>query len=283
MFFWIVFIIFALVFIVAAIGAVATKEPGAIAAAGGSFVLLAVIFGLFSFTTVDARAVGIQTAFGKYQDTLNSGLHFTAPWSSVEQFSTQIQDLDLEVPVSFEGGSSGTAVLTVLWAIDAEDAEQLWKDWKTFDRVRDRLVAPATRTVTAAEFSKFAPNEARDGGNRVNIQDAVLAALDDSIGAGVNVRSIQLTDVQLGEKAQAAVDRIVTANADTSRAEEEQNRARIEAETAKIRQESQTPEALTRYCLELVNSWDVAKNGNLPATFNCALGAAGQTPVIIGN
>lgn len=245
------------------------------------FVVIGIILGFMSMTTVGARSVGIQTSFGKYAATLDSGFHMVNPFSSVEEFSTQIQDLDLEVPVSFDGGSSGTAKLTVLWAIDAKDAEQLWKDWKTFDRVRDRLVAPAARTVTAASFSAFTPDAARDGANRVTLQDQILSELKGSIGEGANIRSIQLTDVQLGDRAQAAVDRIVEATANTQRASEEQARATIEAETARIRQQSQTPEALQRYCLEVVNSWNVGNNGPLPATFDCSLGGT-SAPIIVG-
>lgn len=243
--------------------------------------LIGVILGVMSATTVGARSVGIQTQFGQYKATLDSGFHWTNPFSSVEEFSTQVQDLDITVPVSFDGGSSGNAVLTVLWAIDAEDAEQLWKDWKTFDRVRDRLVAPAARTTTAAAFSTYTPDSARDGANRVVLQDAILDELRSTIDGGVNIRSIQLTDVQLGERAQAAVDRIVEATANTQRAEEEQLRATVEAETARIRQQSQTPEALQRYCLEIVNAWNVGANGPLPATFNCSL-SNDNTPVIVG-
>lgn len=244
-------------------------------------IIAGIILGLMSMTTVGARSVGIQTSFGKYTDTLPSGFHMVNPFSSVEEFSTQIQDLDLSVPVSFDGGSSGTAKLTVLWAIDAKDAEQLWKDWKTFDRVKTRLVAPAARTAVAADFSTYSPGDARDGGNRVTIQKNVLAALKESIGNGANIRSIQLTDVQLDAKAQQAVDRITEATANTARASEDQKRAITEAETARIRQSSQTPEALQRYCLEVVNSWDASKNGQLPATFDCSLDG-GNKQVLVG-
>lgn len=282
MFFWILFVIFALIFAACVVGAIATREAGAVGASVVAGLVLVAIVLAFSATTVSARSVGIQTSFGKYQDTLSNGFHFTAPWSSVEEFSTQVQDLDLEVAVSFDGGSSGTAKLTTLWAIDAPGAEQLWKDWKTFDRVRDRLVAPAARTSIAAEFSNYAPEAAKDGNNRVAIQDSVLETLkSDLADNGVDVRSIQLTDVKLGDRAQNSVDRIAEAASNTERATEEQERAKIEAETARIRQESQTPETLQRYCLEVLNGWSVENNGPVPATLNCGLGG-NQTPVIIG-
>lgn len=283
MFFWIVISLVAIVFLGFLAVAVFDKDPGALAGAVASFVVGAIIFVLFSITTVDARSVAIQTSFGQYQSTLDNGLHFVAPWSSTEEFSTQVQDLDLEVPVSFDGGSSGTVNITVLWAIDADDAQELWQDWKTFDRVRDRLVKPAGQTAIAAAFSGYSPEDARNGGNRDDIQTIVFDSLEANLnGRGVDVDSIQITNVTLGDRAQNSVDRIAEAAANTQRAIEEQERASIEAETARIRQETLTPEALTRYCLEVLNSWSVGNNGEIPATLNCNLVGGSQTPVIVG-
>lgn len=244
--------------------------------------ILGIITAFMSATTVDARAVGIQTSFGRYQDTLSNGLHWTAPWSSVEQFSTQIQPLNLDVPVSFDGGGSGTANVTVRWSIDADGAEELWKDWKTFDRVRDNLVTSEAREQVGAVFSEYTPVDAIDGGNRANMQGDVVSLLTSRLGdRGIDVDSVSITGVKLGDRAQNSLDRIVEATANTQRATEEQARAVIEAETARIRQQSQTPEALQRYCLEVVNAWDVSKNGPLPATFDCDFSDE-QTPVIVG-
>lgn len=246
-------------------------------------VIVAIILGFMSATTVGARSVGIQTSFGRYVDTLPSGFHWTSPFSSTEEFSTQIQTLDLDVPVSFDGGSAGSAGVTVRWSIDADGAEELWKDWKTFDRVRDNLVASEARERVAAVFSGYGPEDAIDGGNRADIQKAVVDALTDRLGnRGIDVDSISVTGVALGAGAQKALDRIVEANANIERAKAEQERARIEAQTAEIRQQSQTPEALQRYCLEIVNAWSISNNGPLPETFNCNFGEAGQTPVIVG-
>lgn len=284
MFFFILIGIIALVFLAALAGVVFSKDdkfvPAAVAAV--VFVVGVITTLAFSATTVDSRAVGIETSFGKYQATVDNGFHLVAPWASVEEFSTNVQDLDLTVPVSFDGGSSGEVKMTALWAIEAKDAQELWKDWKDFDRVRDRLVGPATRTAAAAAFSAYTPDTAKDGANRVTIQDAIDKTLEELESSGVDVRSIQITEVKLGDRAQAAVDRIVEATANTQRAQEEQERAKIDAETARIQAETQTPETIQRRCLEILNNWDASKNGNAPALLNCNFGATDQTPVIIG-
>lgn len=285
MFFFILFGLVAVWFLISvAVAALGTEEVrfGGIASTVVAFIVGLAVFLGFSATTVDARAVGIQTSFGKYVDTLDNGFHLTAPWSSVEEFSTNVQDLDLTVPVSFDGGSSGEVKMTALWAIESKDAQELWQDWKDFDRVRDRLVGPATRTATAAAFSAYTPDTAKDGANRVTIEDAIGTTLAELKASGVEVRSIQITDVKLGDRAQAAVDRIVEATANTQRAQEEQERAKIDAETARIQAETQTPDTIQRRCLEILNNWDASKNGNAPALLNCNFGANSQTPVIVG-
>src|SRR5690606_14567337 len=80
-----------------------------------------------------------------------------------------------------------------------------------------------------------------------------------------------------------AVDRLFTTQQDIKRAQNEQRRAEIDAETVRIREAegALSPSANQRYCLEIVNAWDVAQNGPLPATFNCAMSGSGDSPPII--
>lgn len=236
----------------------------------------------FSATTVDARAIGIQTSFGKYQGTLSNGFHLTAPWSNIEQFSTQVQYLDVnDVPVSFAGGGGGTVNATIRWTINADKAQNLWQKYREFDLVRDRLVQSSAKDAVRTSVAPFTPTEAKDGANLAKVAEAikasVQAAVDDD---GVNIDSVSVTNVALDSRAQESLNRIVEATSNVERAKAEQERAVIDNTTAELRQQSLTPEANLRYCLELVNNWNVEKNGNLPATFNCGLG--GDTPVIVG-
>lgn len=235
-----------------------------------------------SITTVPARSIGIQTAFGKYSGTVGNGLHFLAPWSSIETFSTQVQYLDLSgngsVPVTFKGGGGGSVEATPRWRIDSSKAEDLWKRYKTFEHVRDQLVNSSAKDSIRVVVSNYSPNDARSGENLRAIEDKVRADLSASLADdGVIIDSISIKAVSLDQRAQESLDKIVTANNDIERAKAEQERARIDAETAKIREQSGSlaPSALARYCLEVVNNWNDDKNGPLPAGFSC-LGSSNQ-------
>ncbi len=249
---------------------------GGIATAIGSIVVLLVLTLAFSATTVSARAVGIQTSFGKYQATLSNGFHMTAPWSNVEEFSTQVQSLELTdnsaVKVTYKGGGGGAVNATVRWRINTDDAENLWKKYRTFDHVRDRLVLSSARDSFRVIVSNYTPNDARSGENIRPITETVKADLDKSLKAdGVIIDSISIQNIELDANSQASLNKIVEANNNVERAKSEQQRAKIDAETARIRANAGvlSGPALVRYCLEVTNAWDTNKNGALPAGWNC--------------
>lgn len=252
-------------------------KTGSRVAAGVFGLIFVILTAAFSATTVGARSVGVVTSFGKYQSTLDNGFHWTAPWAGVEQFSTQVQYLDLDgqgdsVPVTFNGGGGGAVNATVRWRIDAAGAEALWKKYRTFDNVRDQLVNSAAKDSFRVVVAKYTPNEARSGENLRPIATATQVDLAKTLlDDGVTIDSVSIKGISLDKASQESLDKIVIANNNVERANAEQLRAKIDAKTAEIRKAggSLTGAALIRYCLEVTNGWDQARNGPLPAGWNC--------------
>lgn len=254
------------------------------------FPAILVVFTLFfSFTTVDARAVGIQTGFGRYHSTMDNGLHFKAPWTSVEEFSTLLQSADLEgeegVDVTFKGGGSGTVNATFRWSIsdDQSDhgAKALWEKYRTFENVSSMLVYREGKDTVLNVANDYTPNEARTKQDVIGAE--IKKRMSDRLSEyGIVVDSVSVLSMPLDAKTQASLDKVVSSQNDVERAKADRERAKIDNETIKLREKSGalTPEANQRYCLELVNAWDVSKNGNLPATFDCSLSSDGK-PVIV--
>ncbi|QGH79027.1 band-7-like membrane protein [Streptomyces phage TomSawyer] len=259
-----------------------TRDKAALAVSAVGGAVLALITLVFSFTQVDARSVGIQTAFGKYQGTLSSGFQLTAPWSDHEDFTTRVQYLDLDgekwsdgAPVTFKDGGSGVVFATPRWQIDEKSAGELWKKYKDFDSVRDQLVKSSAKDSFRAVMTEFTPNDAR-AQVRV-VTEKVKSDLQDHLGKyGIKVDSISIRDIKLDPKAQNSLDKIVEAKNKIERAKAEQEQAKIEAETVKIREKSGqlSPEALASRCLDIMDKWSKANNGSAPAAgFGCnALG-----------
>lgn len=243
----------------------------------------------FSVTVVDARAVGIQTSFGRYSDTLSNGFHLTAPWSSVEEFTTIVQTADLEgdqgVSVTFAGGGSGKVNATFRWQITdsgaANGAHALWEKYRDFENAQRSLVDREGRDAVLNVTNDFTPNDARTKQDVIGSQ--VKDRLTERLTAyGITVDSVSILSMELDARTQASLDKIVAAQNDVERAKADNERAKIDAETVKLREAAGALSAAAnvRYCLDVANSWDVAKNGPLPATFSCGL--SGSASVIVG-
>lgn len=251
-----------------------------------------------SFVTLDHREVGIQTALGRYLSTMNTGgVHYKAPWSSVEKFDQTIQTVDLQgISVSFSdgggvegieeiGGGKGVINATVRWQMsrDEDGARLLWERYRTFESVSASLVERTSRDAVINIANSYPAATAII--SQREIAEQVKTEIEKSLDPyGVVVDSVSIPAIDLDGSTQAAVDRLFTTQQDIKRAQNEQRRAEIDAATTKIREAegALSPEANQRYCLEIVNSWDVAANGPLPATFNCAMtGGSGEPSIIV--
>jgi len=257
--------------------------------AAGTVAVFVLVTVLFSATTVAPRAIGIQTQFGKYHSTMQPGLQWTAPWASVEEFSTQVQYLALNgdnkssVDVNYQGGGKGNVDAVVRWRIDGANAEALWRKYRTFENVRDQLVQSAAKDSIRVVVGKYLPNDARAGENLRKIAGDTQSDLQSSLkGDGVTIDSVSVTGIFLDGQTQQSIERVIAANNEIEKAKADQKRAQIENETAKLRQQSGalSKPALERYCYDVTNNWDVNKNGPLPATWNCSGASTGG--VIVG-
>lgn len=260
-------------------------------------VLLLGFTAMNSFVTLDHREVGIQTALGRYISTMNTGgIHYKSPWSSVEKFDQTIQTVDLSgISVSFSdgggvegieeiGGGKGVINATVRWQMsrDEDGARLLWERYRTFESVSTSLVERTARDAVINIANSYPAATAII--SQRDIADQVKEEVERSLDPyGVVVDSVSIPAIDLDGSTQAAVDRLFTTQQDIKRAQNEQRRAEIDAETTRIREAegALTPAANQRYCLEIVNSWDVGANGPLPATFNCAMTGSGDQPSII--
>lgn len=295
-------VILILVAVLATLVAFGTKNLVGFVVAGVSIIALLLLTIFSSFTTVDARKVGIVTSFGQYRTTLNSGPHWTAPWAHIEQFSTTLEPANQEVNVTFSqgvridpvtkkpvkvvaGGGKGTIVATARWQISDDTgnkgAEALWRKYRTYDKV-------TTDLVQKSFYDKIA-NVANDyeAGVAVVSQDEISKKVKTELAAevslyGVIIDSVSITQVALDGGTQAAVDNIYKSEQEIKTAANRKARAIIDAETVELQQAagSLSPQANQRFCLDIVNNWDNDKNGALPATFNCALNG-GQAGVLV--
>lgn len=250
---------------------------------------LGVVGILWSATSFpSARTVGVVTEFGRPTGTVTPGFNWVAPWAVVTEFpvSTQVLDLDgvgeaesggnnlqAAAQMKFDGGGVGYVNLNVNWNVDGTDkAIQLWQKWREFEPVNDRVVKPRVQAVVSRVVGDYLPEDAVKSENYDTIEsqmeDQLKSQLDDQ---GINVSDVQLKRIDVDSTTQGRINKQAAARANVDIAKANQDRARIDNETANLKAQSKslTWGALYDKCLDIMDAWSVKGNGALPAGWSC--------------
>lgn len=300
MFWLIVMLIFIVIAVVAFILAYTHRgasEPGqirggAFGLGGGVFIALAaVVFGLNFFVSVPANTVGIVAAFGKPVGTVSSGLHFLAPWDSVDQFSTRVQITErLQaagqgdetgndcVEVNLNGGASACADMTIRYVINPGDAVALWQQYGDFDTVRNSLLRSATNNAAKLVYGKFKPQDAISGAALPQITTDMTSELKNQLAnSGLTLIAVAPGQLHLSDSVQNQINEILNAQTNATVAQQNLAVSQAQAQANQALTNSLSPQILAEDCFK-------AAEQIKPTVFNCDFsgsGSTGTTPVIV--
>lgn len=251
---------------------------------GGVFVLGFLLAAFFSsFTTVSTKNVGIVTTFGHPDGELSNGGHFVAPWSKVTEMNAAIQTdtylgktdqgSDACVDVRLANQSVACVEVTIRWRIQPNSARELFRDYKSFEHVRDSLVTRELRSALNDQFSTFDPlGELQAGHQPTDILDpaglAVAAKLKTQIGQQVEVLSVIIPIVNFDPTTQTRINQFNQALQDTRIAAQKVLTAKQQALANDALQKSlkNDPLVLISKCLDLVEQGKTPPGTCLPLT-----------------
>ena len=224
-------------------------------------VLLAIIF--FSFTrSVDAGEVCVKTEFGKVQGVAENGLHFVRPtqefhcysrrtivYETSDHFTQTNADFgDDRVDTQTSDGQQVELSYTVLWHIEPENAEQVYRETgKTLVEVNERAVTSPSRSFVRNITTQYTAEELYGGttdveGNRVNtrleVQDVIEIALEEELKAhGVTLEAFYLRSIDFAQDYAQAIEekQIAKERVDTALQDAEAVRLTAQGEADSIR------------------------------------------------
>lgn len=275
---------------------------GVLIGAGIAAVLVALVaITIDSFTIVPTRSVGVQVAFGKpATEPLKNGLHWVAPWSSVEKFDASVQTLNLtaakddagdSVTVRLGNQTTAKVDVSVQWNIDPDgDVVELYKRYRSFDNVENNLVKRQLQHALNIAFADYDPLRAINGTNDAPTQSVddlaakTKADLQKAVGTGIQIGTLTIPIIHFDGATEDRLRQYQQALADTRIAQQQKQTSQARADSNGILAASASikdPGVQYQNCLDLVR--DLAVKGqlkDLPATFNC--GGSGQSPVIVG-
>ena len=172
--------------------------------------------------------------------------------------------------------SEARADASIQWQLREEDAEQMYLDYREFERIQHDLVDREFRASVNAVLATYNPLDAEavaTGGIDLNgFADSIKQDMQERMGGAVDVRSVALPIINYDEQTQRKIDQLQSEVANTRTAEQSKNTAREIAEANEILRKSLTPEVLTQRCIEAAENVGAAPVG--------CISGAGATPLV---
>lgn len=287
--------------------------------ASGLAVLLLILTGVFtlvsSWNPVSTKNEGIELSFGKTSGHLSNGAHFTAPWVKVVEMDAAIQTDQYSspagnwntalpgnganasgpcLPVRLANQQTGCVDVTIRWRIQPGAADELYKDYRSFEHVRNSLVTKdlvAAANTAFADFNpldsiraKAAPSNGTSNPTLATLAGRIRNTLADEnrgVGSRIDVLSVIIPLVLFDPATQSRINQLQQQVALTRIAEQalQTNRKQAEANAA-LEARGLTTNVLVAQCMAALSA--SVKDGHpLPPGFSCWPGGSGASTAVL--
>ena len=255
-----------------------------------SISLLAIVLTiLFCLYSVDAGEVVVLRNWGGDLAgyTEEAGFHFKAPWQSAIRYDVRNNLISLYrdaeyaydggaaegacVTINDKGGASADVDIQVVYSLDADAAIQLYVDYGTQEHFTSTVVQNDVRAVArevAGQFQTITLLTSR--GEFTKALEEALSEKWQSLG--LEIENVSIQDIRYPKSITSKYAEAQAAEIMKAQAENEQETAKVQAETKRIEaegeaaankvlSESLTPEVVQQHYIDALIS--IGKNGNL--------------------
>jgi hypothetical protein len=240
-----------------------------------------------SLFQVPTKEEAILTSFGTTSGNAGSGLHLKKPWEKVHNMDAAIQtdtfsdnssnDKCLAIPVRIAFQQTGCASVSIQWRIVPNSAPELYKDFRSFDHVRDALVTRKLTQALNVAFANYNPLNiaTEESGKKPEetlpaIAAKVKTAMSAEVGKQVEVLSVLLPIVTYDPATQGRINQLQQQVALTRIAEQKltTNKKEAAANAALAQSVNNSPNVLVSRCLDTLEAM-VKAGQSVPAGFSC--------------
>lgn len=190
--------------------------------------VIILILGICSFTSVPAGFTGVPVTFGKVADyTLDSGFHFKSPFTQVVKMDNRIQKHTVTMSAFSKDIQETTVVYTVNYQISKNDAMTIYRTIgrQYFDVVIAPNISEAVKTATAHYTAESLVNN-RDK-LAIEIEDVLIRLLEKY---NIEIIGTSIEDLDFTDAFTNAVEAKQVAAQNKLRAETEQAQLVMEEE-----------------------------------------------------
>lgn len=240
-----------------------------------------------TITTVSTKNVGVETTFGKPSGELGNGIHLKWPWQKVTEMDAAIQTDTYAKSNCFEvriaNQQTACVYINFQWRINPNSAQELFRDYRTFDHVRDALVTRRLTAVVNEQLAHYNPLNSVAGadlpkgekGNptlstiATNVNTQMKAEIGGKNGS-IEVLSTIIPIITFDEQTQGRINQLQQQVALTRVALQSQKTAEAQSAANKklAASVSNAPNVLVSHCISILET--MVKNSQpVPAGFNC--------------
>lgn len=193
--------------------------------------IAALLFGVKTFTIIDAGEVGVPVVFGNVQPTLQEGFNVHNPFAVVHRMSIREERHAATIPAKANDNGQIGVDYSVLYSLMPADAGQVYA--RLGVNYAEKIVPQIAGEVLRDEIGKHTT----EGASRRRSE--IAAAAEDQLrerlaGYGLAVRSIELQNLDLPNQVEAGIEAKLAAEQEAQAQQFRKQKAEQEAEIALI-------------------------------------------------
>lgn len=203
-----------------------------------SLLLFGAVFRFTAVTRIPANTVGVKvSAFGGVQDkTLQTGYHLIAPFiDKIYKLPTSVQTKTMsKITTQTKDGQWLSTDIDVKYKVNKQEAMKVFANYTDLENVSNSVVTPAVQRAIESVTGEYDIYEVL-GSKRTEVYEKIDLKLKERFAAdNLEFVSFTITDQDAGDEIEKAIKDESVKQKQVDSAKQDQERARIEAETKKI-------------------------------------------------
>ena len=216
----------------------------------GSIVLLLGFFRIAAVTRIPANTVGVRvSAFGGVQEeTLQTGYHLKMPFvDKIYKMPTSVQTKKMKkITTQTKDGQWLNTNIDVKYKVNKKEAMTVFTNYTDMDNVNSNVVTPAVQRAIESVTGEYDIYEIL-GDKRTEVYEKIDQKLKERFAEdNLEFVSFTITDQDAGDEIEKAIKDESVKQKQVDSAKQDQEKAKIEAETKKVNAQAEADAAVIK-------------------------------------
>jgi len=215
--------------------------------------LIVLTWGLATIRIIPTGTVGVKTTFGVVSGRASEGFNIIAPWEDIVSMNTKIQKQSFEgLSASTKDSQSITNInIDVNYKLNPDKAEEIYAS--VGESYQATLMAPLLTQFIKDRLALY--NAENLVSERNKIVEDITAQLQENLGAyGIDIVAVSLSNYDFSAEFSASLERKAVAAKEIEVAKNNQEKAKVEAETNRIKSEQLTDAVLMEKLIDAIRN-----------------------------